>query len=167
MVWTIKDSHSPNSTEPLAAVESHHRLPSVRTEHRTDRAAQTHVLLSTFTDTALLDSNDEGTAENLGYLVENASLVKDTIVKRNRKPRGSYKRYNLDQIEKLFDLVIEAGKTSKEAALNTGLNVRTAQHYVKKCNDDEERRPPCRHRETKIGNSRKLTAALSPFLRLN
>src|ERR1700686_5109559 len=137
MVWTIKDFHSSNSTEPLAAVESHHRLPSVRTEHRTDAAAQTHVLPSTFTDTAALESNDEGTAENLGSLVENASMVKDTIVKRNWKPRGSYRRYNLDQIEKLFALVIEEGKTAKEAALITGINI-TAQHYLKRYNDDEQ-----------------------------
>src|ERR1700738_2086260 len=150
MVWTIKDSHSPNSTELLAAIESHHRLPSVRTEHRTHRAAQTHVLPRTFTDTAPLESNDEGTAEILVSLVENASLVKDTIVKRNRKPRGSYRRYNLDQIEKLFDLVIEEGKTAKEDALITSINVRTAQHYLKRYDDDEERHLPVCHKKPRI-----------------
>ena len=85
-------------------------------------------------------------------------------MKRIIKPRGSCRRCNFDQIEKLVDLVIEEGKTSKVAALITGINVRTAQHYVKKYNADEERRVPCRHRKTKVGNDCKLTAALSPFL---
>jgi hypothetical protein len=85
-------------------------------------------------------------------------------MKRIIKPRGSCRRCNFDQIEKLFDLVIEEGKTTKEATLITGINVRTAQHYVKKYNEDEERCLPCRHRKTKVGNDGKLTAALSPFL---
>ncbi|KAM3578689.1 hypothetical protein VKS41_008889 [Umbelopsis sp. WA50703] len=34
------------------------------------------------------------------------------------------------------------GKTAKDAALLTGINIRTAQHYIKKYNDDEERRLP-------------------------
>jgi len=42
------------------------------------------------------------------------------------KPRGPYRRYTALQIEKLFDLVIEKGKTAKEAALMTGINIRTA-----------------------------------------
>jgi hypothetical protein len=41
-------------------------------------------------------------------------------MKRNRKPRASYRRYNFDQIEKFFELVIEEGKTAKEAALKQG-----------------------------------------------
>ena len=102
MVWTIKESRSQNSAEPLAAVESHHRLTSVCTEHRTDRASQAQVLPSTFTDTTPLESNDEGTTENLGSLEENASLVEDTNVNRNLKPRGSYRRYNFDQIDNLL-----------------------------------------------------------------
>ena len=140
----------PPILNPLRLSNHNHRLPSVRTEHRTDRAAQTHVLPRTFTDTAPLESNDEGTAENLGSLVENASMVKDTIVKRNWKPRGSYRRYNLDQIEKLFDLVIEEGKTAKDAALVTGINIRTAQHYVKMYNDDEVRRLPFCHKSLEL-----------------
>ena len=87
-------------------------------------------------------STDQGNAENLGSLVRNASLTKDTIGKRKLKRRGSYRRYNDDQIEKLFDLVIEEGKAAKEAELITGINIRTAQHYVKRYNEDEERRLP-------------------------
>ena len=78
-------------------------------------------------------------------------------MKRIIKPRGSGRRCN-------FDLMMKEGKTSKEATLITCINVRIAQHYVKKYNDDEERCLPCRHRKTKVGNSGKLTAALSPFL---
>ncbi|KAM3589912.1 hypothetical protein VKS41_000767 [Umbelopsis sp. WA50703] len=61
---------------------------------------------------------------------------------RARKTRGPYRRYTAHQIEQLFDYVIEQGKTAKDAALLTGINIRTAQHYIKKYNDDEERRLP-------------------------
>ena len=39
----------------------------------TERAAQTHVLSSMFTDTGPLETNDEAITEKLGYLVENIS----------------------------------------------------------------------------------------------
>ena len=42
------------------------------------------------------------------------------------KHTGSYSRYNFDQIEKVFDLVIEKDEKAKEAALITDINVRTA-----------------------------------------
>jgi hypothetical protein len=61
---------------------------------------------------------------------------------RTRKPRGPYRRYTAHQIEQLFDYVIEQGKTAEDAALLTGINIRTAQHYIKKHNDDEERGLP-------------------------
>src|SRR3984893_15284100 len=79
-------------------------------------------------------------------------------------PRGSYRRYNLDQIEKLFDLVIEEGKTAKDAALITGINVRTAQHYLKRYNDDEERRLSVCRKKPRIGAKGKLTEAHTQFL---
>jgi hypothetical protein len=47
------------------------------------------------------------------------------------KPRGHYRRYTTHQIEKLFDIVIAEGKTAKEAEVMTGINIRTAQHYIK------------------------------------
>ena len=41
--------------------------------------------------------------------------------------------------------MIEEGKSAaKDAALITGINIRTAQHYVKKYNDDEQKRLPIR-----------------------
>ena len=35
--------------------------------------------------------------------------------------------------------MIEEGKSAKDAALITGINIRTAQHYIKKYKDDEEK----------------------------
>jgi hypothetical protein len=48
------------------------------------------------------------------------------------------------------------GKTAKVAALLTEVNIRTAHHYIKKYNDDEERRLPIR--DTKPGNGHKAIA---------
>lgn len=53
--------------------------------------------------------------------------------------------------------MIEQGKTAKEAALLTGINIRTAQHYIKKYNDDEERRLPLSGRKPGAGREAKLT----------
>jgi transposase len=83
---------------------------------------------------------------------------------RTRKPRGPYRRYTAHQIEQLFDYVIEQGKTAKDAALLTGINIRTAQHYIKKYNDDEERRLPLSGRKPGAGRKAKLTGCHSQFL---
>jgi transposase len=83
---------------------------------------------------------------------------------RKRKTRGPYRRYSAHQIEQLFDYVIEQGKTAKEAALLTGINIRTAQHYIKKYNDDEERRLPISGRKPGAGRKPKLTEGHSQFL---
>jgi transposase len=83
---------------------------------------------------------------------------------RKRKTRGPYRRYTAYQIEQLFDYVIEQGKTAKEAALLTGINIRTAQHYIKKYNDDDERRLPVSGRKSGVGRKAKLTQAHSQFL---
>ena len=84
--------------------------------------------------------------------------------KTKRKIRGPYRRYTLAQIEKLFDLVIEEGKTAKEAALLTGINVRTAQNYIKKYNDDEEKRLPGAQVAQRRGRPSVLTEVHSKFL---
>jgi hypothetical protein len=67
-------------------------------------------------------------------------------------------------VEKLFDLVIEEGETVKEATLITGINIITAQYYIKKYNDDDERRLPDGYRRPRVRHSRKLTDAYSQFL---
>ncbi|KAI9506006.1 hypothetical protein BX070DRAFT_219179, partial [Coemansia spiralis] len=51
------------------------------------------------------------------------------------KARGSYRRYTPQQIESLFDLVIEEGRSAKEAVLMAVIDVRTAQNYVKTYRD--------------------------------
>ena len=59
-------------------------------------------------------------------------------------------------MERLFYLVIEEGLTSTAAALDTGINIRRAQHYVKKYNDDEERRLPFNVKKTACGRQPKF-----------
>jgi transposase len=83
---------------------------------------------------------------------------------RARKTRGPYRRYTAHQIEQLFDYVIEQGKTAKDAALLTGINIRTAQHYIKKYNDDEERRLPVSGKKPGAGRKAKLIESHSQFL---
>src|SRR6202035_1836636 len=83
---------------------------------------------------------------------------------RTRKPRGPYRRYTAHRNEQLFDYVIEQGKTAKDAALLTEINIRTAQHYIKKYNNDEERRLPVSGRKLGTGRKAKLTEAHSRFL---
>jgi hypothetical protein len=104
------------------------------------------------------DGHARGTGINDTCLVPLRTLMDiDTVVMRNipatrsitaesskekvrkRKTREPYRRYTANQIEQLFDYVIEQGKTSKLPALLTRINTRTAQHYVKKYNDVDER----------------------------
>lgn len=60
--------------------------------------------------------------------------------------------------------MIEEGKSAKDAALITGINIRTAQHYIKKYNDDEEKRLPIRCSKPAAGRKGKLTEEHSRFL---
>jgi transposase len=60
--------------------------------------------------------------------------------------------------------VIEEGKSAKDAALITGINIRTAQHYVKKYNDDENKCLPIRCSKPAAGRKGKLTEGHSKFL---
>ncbi|KAJ2557933.1 hypothetical protein EV175_001057 [Coemansia sp. RSA 1933] len=80
------------------------------------------------------------------------------------KTRGPYRRYTPQQIERLFDLVIEEGRTAKEAALMTGINVRTAQNYVKTYREDEQGRLPGVERKPGSGRPAKLNEEHSQFL---
>src|ERR1700731_4018236 len=75
----------------------------------------------------------------------------------------SYTWFTAQQIEKLFDIVIEAGKTTKEAALLTDITIRAAQHYIKKYNDDEKRRLPVSVRKLGAGRKARLTEAHYQF----
>ena len=95
-------------------------------------------------------------------LTEISETSEEKVCKR--KKRGSYRRFTEHQIEQLFEYVIEQGKTAKDAALLTGINIRTAQHYIKKYNDDDERRLPISGRKSGTGRKAKLTDPHSQFL---
>jgi transposase len=129
-----------------------------------EASEQPFVPLRTFMDIDLADTNDRGIYKRTGSLGNNLLQESEPTTLTKSKARGSYRKYTVDQVEKLIDLVIEEGKTAKEAALITGINIRTAQHYVKQYNDDEERRLPFGHRKTSFRNTGKLTAAHSQFL---
>jgi transposase len=60
--------------------------------------------------------------------------------------------------------VIEEGRSAKEAALITGIDSRTAQHYIKKYNDDEEKRLPIRCSKPAAERQGRLTEGHSRFL---
>ncbi|OAD74848.1 hypothetical protein PHYBLDRAFT_167192 [Phycomyces blakesleeanus NRRL 1555(-)] len=45
--------------------------------------------------------------------------------------RGSYQKYNHNQVNKLFSLVFLENQTAAAAARETGINVRTAQNYIR------------------------------------
>jgi hypothetical protein len=75
------------------------------------------------------------------------------------KIRGSYRKYTIEQIEKLFDLIIKEGFTTKDAALVIGINIRTAQNYVKTYNNDPQKRLPGFYNKPRGKPCSKLTGA--------
>jgi transposase len=68
------------------------------------------------------------------------------------------------QIVKSFNYVLEQGKTANDAALLTGIHIRTAQHYTKEFNDNEKRCLPVSGRKPGAGRTDKLTESHSQFL---
>ncbi|KAG1449815.1 hypothetical protein G6F56_008533 [Rhizopus delemar] len=100
--------------------------------------------------------------DSLSY-VQSMSLKKRHTA-LNVKTRGSYRKYTPKQSEKLFDLIIEEGFTTKVAALATGINVRTAQNYVKTYNNDPDRRLPGSYSKPRGSPRTKLTEEHFKFL---
>jgi transposase len=168
MELTVEDTYASVDVEMLGTEESEGRhmpsFPSTNTININETAEQPFEHLRTFMDIDPADTNDKGIQAESRSLVKSALQENGPKIKMKSKPRGSYRKYTADQVEKLFDLVIEEGRTAKEAALITGINIRTAQHYVKKYNDDEERRLPFGHRKPRVGHVGKLTDAHSEFL---
>ncbi|OBZ80913.1 hypothetical protein A0J61_11038 [Choanephora cucurbitarum] len=80
------------------------------------------------------------------------------------KARGKYCSYTPQQIQELLDLVIKQGMSARQASLSVGIVVRTAQHYVELCKDDEEKRLPGVVRANKGGVSKKLTSKHTALL---
>jgi hypothetical protein len=66
-------------------------------------------------------------------------------------------------MEKLLDLIIEEGKTVKQAALVTAIHIIITQHYVKKYNDDDKWHLSCRRRMSRVANMCKLTESILNF----
>ncbi|KAG1452568.1 hypothetical protein G6F46_012474 [Rhizopus delemar] len=64
----------------------------------------------------------------------------------------------------LFDLIIAEGFTTKDAALVTGINIRTAQSYVKTYNNDPQKRLPGSHNKPRGRPCSNLTEEHSKFL---
>ena len=118
-------------------------------EVESEELKQSLLPLRTFMD---VDAEMTGTSEiKTLSLAKHHYTGKDLQNVRPVKVRGSYRRYTAFQTEKLFELVIEEGKTAKDAALMIGINIRTAQHYIKKYHDDEEKCLP-------VGGSKKFSA---------
>ncbi|CEG74353.1 hypothetical protein RMATCC62417_09588 [Rhizopus microsporus] len=100
----------------------------------------------------------------VSFLFAESMPLKKRHTVLNVKTRGSYRKYTPKQVEKLFDLIIEKGFTTKAAALATGINVRTAQNYVKTYNNDPERRLPGSYSKPHGRPCTKLTEEHSKFL---
>lgn len=60
--------------------------------------------------------------------------------------------------------MIEEGKTSKAAVLMTGIDFRTDEHYIRKCNENKESRLPFNAKKVISGRKLKLTEVQSQFL---
>jgi transposase len=80
------------------------------------------------------------------------------------KSRGSYREYIVKQIEELFGSIIEEGFTTKDAALVAGINIRTAQNYVKTYNIDPQKRLPGSYNKSRGRPCSNLTEEHSKFL---
>ncbi|CAO3599421.1 unnamed protein product [Absidia cylindrospora] len=86
----------------------------------------------------------------------------DTPMKKVRAPRGGYRKYTEDQVQKLFDLI---RMTAKAAALEVGINIRTAQNYRKQYMEDPEQRLPGIEKKNATGSGApKLGDEHSDFL---
>ena len=58
------------------------------------------------------------------------SSQRKVATKKKREVHGPYRKYNSQQIQQLFDYVIETGMTAKRASLLVGIKVRSGQYYV-------------------------------------
>ncbi|KAG0944558.1 hypothetical protein G6F57_002252 [Rhizopus arrhizus] len=92
-------------------------------------------------------------------------ISSDDYMEDDEQEEMEIEHFNLsEEFEKLFDLIIKEGFTTKAAALATGINVRTAQNYVKTYNNDPERRLPGSYSKPRGRPRDKLTEEHSKFL---
>jgi transposase len=116
-----------------------------------------------YMDVDLIKEENEDFFGDAFLFAESMSLKKRHTA-LNVKTRGSYRKYTPKQVEKLFDLIIEEGFTTKAVALATGINVRTTQNYVKTYNNDPERQLPGSYSKPRGRPRAKLTEEHSKFL---
>jgi hypothetical protein len=95
----------------------------------------------------LKQQNETDELEHVSAKTEN-SVVKPKK-KTQAKVRGPYRSYTPEQIQELLDLVIEQGLSARKAGFIVGIVERTAQHYVKQCKDDAEKRLPGQRKQIK------------------
>jgi transposase len=74
-----------------------------------------------------------------------------------------YRTYSPEQVQGLFDLVIEEGLSARKANAIVGIVERTAQNYVQTYKEDEEKRLPG-GRKQRISWERKLQPHHTNFL---
>jgi hypothetical protein len=159
MFLSTEDTYS-SDVEMLGDEQSEEHMQSdteVNTVEEVKLMADEYLIsMRTYMDIHPFEVNDEDSALNIYSFQRTPFLQTGPQDVKKSKARGCYRRYIPDQIEKLFDLVIEEGKTAKEAALITSINIRTAQHFIKKYNDDEEKRLPGIHRKPRVGRRGKI-----------
>ncbi|KAI7847384.1 hypothetical protein BDC45DRAFT_355871 [Circinella umbellata] len=104
---------------------------------------------------AFNDGVDEEMVEvvltNVEASVESRSVSKKVTTGKKRETRGS--KYNSQQIQQLFDYVIEMGMTAKAASLLVGIKVRTVQYYVHQYKIENEMTGPKPMRKKLLGRS--------------
>ncbi|KAG1468826.1 hypothetical protein G6F56_003614 [Rhizopus delemar] len=104
------------------------------------------------TNREIISYNDMDTSSD-DYMEEEIGIDHFNLI----KSRGSYRKYIVKQIQKLFDLIIEEGFTTKDATLVTGINIRTAQNYVRVYNNDPQKRLPGSYNKPRGRPCSKLT----------
>ncbi|KAJ2512476.1 hypothetical protein H4217_006869 [Coemansia sp. RSA 1939] len=111
------------------------------------------------------DPPDDNNSEETLTATAATTTVQPPKKQGRSRTGGNYMKYTLEQIEKLVELTIEEGKTVKEAALTTGINIRTAQNYMKTYrNDDQKTSLPGVEQKPRKGRPGKLTEEHSAFL---
>ncbi|KAL0078513.1 Homeodomain-like DNA binding domain-containing transcription factor [Phycomyces blakesleeanus] len=99
-----------------------------------------------------------------GSDVETLEEENEKTEKKPYKPRGTYCKYMPEQVQGLFELVIENRWTAKMATEKMGINVRTGQNYIAQYRKDEEQCLPGSTGKRIVGAPHKLLQQHSFFL---
>ena len=114
ILLSIEDTYS-SDVEKLGAEELDEQVQSYAAVNMAEKikqmADESFVLMRTFMDIDPPEINDEVISANASSFEENPSPQTGPKDATKSKVRESNRRYTLDQIEKIFDLVTEEGKT--------------------------------------------------------